>query len=176
MGLSVKLMNDLSDGVKGQRNLITDVAGVKVGQVTIDDGDVHSGVTAILSHPGNLFRHKVPAASCVLNGFGKSVGLVQIDELGTIETPSFETVHDLAIPGSTLLSFPSRTKPSSTLFKTLKVPTAVVFDGSTVVSSESVEVLIVLLASPDFWPQPAIINAMLATPASAATPRDKCMI
>lgn len=87
MGLSVKLLNDVSDGVKGKRNLITDVAGVQVGQVTVDQGDVHSGVTAILPHPGNLFRHKVPAASCVINGFGKSVGLVQIDELGTIETP-----------------------------------------------------------------------------------------
>lgn len=87
MGFSVKLMNDVSDGVKGKRNLITDVAGVKVGQVTIDQDDVHSGVTAIVPHPGNVFRHKVPAASCVINGFGKSVGLVQIDELGTIETP-----------------------------------------------------------------------------------------
>lgn len=87
MGLSVKLLNDVSDGVKGKRNLITDVTGVQVGQVTVDQGDVHSGVTAILPHPGNLFRHKVPAASCVINGFGKSVGLVQIDELGTIETP-----------------------------------------------------------------------------------------
>lgn len=87
MGLSVKLMNDISDGVKGERNLITDVAGVKVGQVTIDQNDVHSGVTAIIPHPGNMFRHKVTAASCVINGFGKSVGMVQIDELGTIETP-----------------------------------------------------------------------------------------
>lgn len=91
MGLSVKLMNDLSDGVKGKQNLITDVAGVKVGQVTVDEDDVHSGVTAILPHTGNLFRRKVPAASCVINGFGKSVGLVQIDELGTIETPIIMT-------------------------------------------------------------------------------------
>lgn len=91
MGLAVKLMNDLSDGVRGKRNLITDVAGVKVGQVTVDEDDVHSGVTAILPHTGNLFRHKVPAASCVINGFGKSVGLVQIDELGTIETPIIMT-------------------------------------------------------------------------------------
>lgn len=87
MGLSVKLINDLSDGTKGHNNLITDVAGVKVGQITIDEGDVHTGVTAILPHQGNIFREKVPAASYVINGFGKSVGLVQIDELGTIETP-----------------------------------------------------------------------------------------
>ncbi|EHO45887.1 DmpA family aminopeptidase [Lentilactobacillus kisonensis] len=87
MGLSAKLLNDVSDGKKGSKNLITDVPGVKVGQVTVDKDDVHSGVTAILPHTHNLFRNKVPAASYVINGFGKSVGLVQIDELGTIETP-----------------------------------------------------------------------------------------
>ncbi|MCV3296183.1 P1 family peptidase [Oenococcus kitaharae] len=87
MGLSVNLVNDLSDGIKGPKNLITDVAGVKVGQINHDEGDFHSGVTAIFPHSGNLFREKVPAASYVINGFGKSVGLIQIDELGTIETP-----------------------------------------------------------------------------------------
>ncbi|GAY72779.1 D-aminopeptidase [Lentilactobacillus kosonis] len=87
MGLSKALFNDLSEGIKGPKNLITDVSGVKVGHVTIDDGKVHSGVTAIIPGTGNLFRDKLPAGSCVLNGFGKSVGLVQIDELGTLETP-----------------------------------------------------------------------------------------
>lgn len=87
MGLNVKLLNDVSDGLKGAKNLITDIPGVKVGQVTVDDQDVHSGVTAIFPHSHNLFRNKVPAASYVINGFGKSVGLIQIDELGTIETP-----------------------------------------------------------------------------------------
>ncbi|GHP13039.1 aminopeptidase [Lentilactobacillus fungorum] len=87
MGLTVKLFNDVSEGVKGAKNLITDVNGVLVGQTTVDDGDVHSGVTAIWPHQRGLFKNKVPAASYVINGFGKSVGLVQIDELGTIETP-----------------------------------------------------------------------------------------
>jgi D-aminopeptidase len=48
---------------------------------------VNTGVTAVLPHSGNMFRRKVMAASHVINGFGKSAGLVQIDELGTIETP-----------------------------------------------------------------------------------------
>ncbi len=87
MGLSVKLFNDLSDGVKGKLNLITDVPGVKVGQTTINEGKIHTGVTTIFPHQGNLFRQKVPAGCQVINGFGKSVGLVQINELGTIETP-----------------------------------------------------------------------------------------
>ena len=72
---------------KGSLNLITDVPGVKVGHVTLEDTDVKTGVTAILPHQGNLFKQKVTAASYVMNGFGKSIGLVQIDELGTLETP-----------------------------------------------------------------------------------------
>ena len=78
---------------KGELNLITDVPGVKVGQVTITDSEknVHTGVTAILPREGNIFRNKVLAGTSVINGFGKSVGLVQIDELGTIETPIIMT-------------------------------------------------------------------------------------
>ncbi len=71
----------------GALNAITDVAGVRVGHLTLRDGDINTGVTAILPHGGNLFRSKVRAASEVINGFGKTVGLVQLDELGTLETP-----------------------------------------------------------------------------------------
>lgn len=74
---------------KGKNNLITDVPGVTVGQITLENSaeHIHTGVTAILPHGGNIFREKVTAASTVINGFGKTTGLVQIDELGTIETP-----------------------------------------------------------------------------------------
>ncbi len=71
----------------GQRNLITDVTGIKVGHVTKKDGDINTGVTAVLPHDGNIFKEKVLAGVSVINGFGKSVGLVQVEELGTIETP-----------------------------------------------------------------------------------------
>lgn len=72
----------------GALNAITDVAGVKVGQVTIVRGDhVHTGVTAVLPHGGNLFQDKVPAGFFVANAFGKFVGSTQIEELGEIETP-----------------------------------------------------------------------------------------
>lgn len=78
--------------LRGQRNTITDVPGVKVGHVTLEqvlqNGDsVCTGVTAILPHSGNVFEQKVPAASFVLNGFGKTAGLIQIEELGVIESP-----------------------------------------------------------------------------------------
>jgi len=72
----------------GPLNAITDVGGVLVGQTTVVRGaDVHSGVTAILPHGGNLFREKVPGAVFVGNAFGKLAGSTQVEELGEIETP-----------------------------------------------------------------------------------------
>lgn len=77
---------------KGKLNSIADVAGVAVGHTTLDEclseqDAVCTGVTAILPHTGNWFEEKVPAASFVLNGFGKTAGLVQVDELGVLESP-----------------------------------------------------------------------------------------
>ena len=71
----------------GPRCSITDVPGVRVGHRTLRHGDLRTGVTAVIPHGGNLFRDKPVAAAHVLNGFGKSAGLVQVEELGTIETP-----------------------------------------------------------------------------------------
>ena len=72
----------------GKFNAITDVPGVKVGHVTIIEGDdVRTGVTAIVPHDGNVFRKKCPAAIYAGNGFGKLTGVTQIRELGNIETP-----------------------------------------------------------------------------------------
>lgn len=72
----------------GHYNAITDVAGVRVGQVTLAEGDsVRTGVTAILPHPGNAYRSRVPAAVHVGNGFGKFIGSTQVNELGELETP-----------------------------------------------------------------------------------------
>jgi len=80
----------------GRWNAITDVPGVLVGHSTIirgegplvvGQGPVRTGVTAILPHAHNVFRHKVKAAVHVINGFGKSAGLSQVEELGNMETP-----------------------------------------------------------------------------------------
>jgi len=72
---------------KGVNNLITDVPGVKVGHWTCKDGDHQTGVTVVIPGENNPFISKLTAAAFVLNGFGKSQGLVQIEELGTLETP-----------------------------------------------------------------------------------------
>jgi D-aminopeptidase len=72
----------------GPLNAITDVRGVRVGHTTVDDGEeLHTGVTAVLPHGGNLFQEKVAGAVFVGNAFGKLAGSTQVQELGTIETP-----------------------------------------------------------------------------------------
>jgi D-aminopeptidase len=72
----------------GAMNAITDVPGVRVGQVTLHTGhNVRTGITAILPHGGNLYRDRVPAALHVGNGFGKLLGATQLRELGELETP-----------------------------------------------------------------------------------------
>ena len=71
----------------GPRNAVSDVPGVTVGHCTLSAGPVQTGVTAVLPHPGNLFREKLPAGCAVFNGFGKTTGLLQLRELGTLETP-----------------------------------------------------------------------------------------
>ncbi len=71
----------------GPLDAIADVAGVTVGHATLADGAVQTGVTVIHPHALDPYRNKVPAGAAVINGFGKSVGLVQLEELGQLETP-----------------------------------------------------------------------------------------
>ena len=80
----------------GRYNAITDVPGVRVGQVTLIAGEgalqpgigpVRTGVTAIVPHEGNLFTEQVAAAVHTINGFGKVTGFEQVRELGRLEAP-----------------------------------------------------------------------------------------
>ncbi len=89
----------------GKKNCITDVSNIKVGQVTLkknleNNEAICSGITAILPHSGNLFQDKVPAAHYVINGFGKTTGLVQVEELGVIEAPILLT-NTFGVPAAT---------------------------------------------------------------------------
>ena len=72
---------------RGPLNKITDVSGVRVGHSTIQSALYQTGCTVILPSEQNVFTHKLIAASFVHNGYGKTCGTVQIDELGTLETP-----------------------------------------------------------------------------------------
>ena len=87
MGIESKWNIKIGKMETGPRNKISDVEGVTAGHCTLADGSVQTGVTAILHHQGNIFRDKVMAACHVINGFGKTAGLVQIEEMGCIETP-----------------------------------------------------------------------------------------
>jgi D-aminopeptidase len=71
----------------GARDSIADVDGVAVGHVTLADGPVQTGVTVLRPHPGDPYRYPVAAAAVVINGFGKTTGLVQLNELGVLESP-----------------------------------------------------------------------------------------
>lgn len=91
-GIKIGILNP------GRYNAITDVSGVKVGHVTLIEGDsVNTGVTAILPYSGNIFQNKVPAGIFIGNGFGKLTGYSQVEELGNIETPIILT-NTLSVP------------------------------------------------------------------------------
>lgn len=76
-----------SDLPCGAHNRISDVDGVRIGHVTVSDGGIQTGITAVIPACGNLFAHPLPCGVAVLNGFGKSTGLMQVQELGRLETP-----------------------------------------------------------------------------------------
>lgn len=72
----------------GPINAITDVEGVRVGHETIIRGEsINTGVTVVMPPGDNIFRQKLPAAIVVGNGFGKLIGLSQVEELGELESP-----------------------------------------------------------------------------------------
>lgn len=80
----------------GPNNAITDVAGVRVGHVTLEEGSgelkpgqgpVRTGVTGIIPADGDIWYEKCPAGSFVLNGNGEATGLMWLNESGTLETP-----------------------------------------------------------------------------------------
>ena len=92
MGLPAEAGFDLHSVFQtGERDLISDVPGVTVGHATRHGDKAHTGVTAVLPHQGDWFHDKVIAGCRVINGFGKTAGLMQIDELGTLETPILMT-------------------------------------------------------------------------------------
>lgn len=79
----------------GPLNAITDVAGVKVGHVTLIRGEgpldpgrgpVRTGVTVIVPRD-DVWHRKVPAGAFVLNGTGEVTGLAWVLESGFLEYP-----------------------------------------------------------------------------------------
>ena len=72
---------------KGKSNTISDVSGVTIGHLTLNNDTIQTGVTIINPTKDNIFQNKLIAANYIINGFGKTTGLLQIDELGVLESP-----------------------------------------------------------------------------------------
>jgi len=114
----------------GPLNAITDVAGVLVGHASIRGDRLATGVTAVLPHGRNLYQEKVTAAVAVLNGYGKSLGLMQIEELGTMETPVLIT-STLNVPraADALLTYMMAQDPVIGVAETVNPVVLECFDG-----------------------------------------------
>jgi D-aminopeptidase len=114
----------------GPSNAIVDVPGVRVGHATLRGDRLRTGVTAILPHGRNLYREKVTAATAVLNGYGKSCGLMQVDELGTVETPILLT-STLNVPraADALISYMLTQDPVIGISETVNPVVLECFDG-----------------------------------------------
>ena len=59
----------------GPLDKISDVPGVTVGHCTVDTQTQKTGVTVVMPCADDMFAQKLPAAACVLNGFGKTAGV-----------------------------------------------------------------------------------------------------
>jgi len=97
MALSLPHIGSLPSGA---HDALSDVGQITVGHTTLtaeNDPGLQTGITVVCPHAGDMFCHKVPAAVSVINGFGKSVGLVQLQELGQLETPIALT-NTFAVP------------------------------------------------------------------------------
>jgi D-aminopeptidase len=114
----------------GPLNAITDVPGVRIGHASVRRDALRTGVTAVLPHGGNLYRDKVTAAAAVLNGYGKSVGLMQIEELGTIETPILLTsTLNVSRVADALVSYMLTQDPAIGVSETVNPVVLECFDG-----------------------------------------------
>lgn len=74
-------------GTPGPLNAITDVPGTQVGCVTLDEGDVHTGVTAVLPLGRERIDSAIPAGWFSLNGNGEMTGTTWISETGSLNSP-----------------------------------------------------------------------------------------
>ena len=72
----------------GERNAITDVAGVRVGHCTLVEGaDIRTGVTVVFPHEGAAWDEPLFAGAHRLNGNGELTGLEWVRESGMLHSP-----------------------------------------------------------------------------------------
>lgn len=125
----------------GRYNAITDVRGVRVGQVTLWSGEgrlrpgrgpVRTGVTVIIPADGDLWRSKLAAGSFVLNGNGEAMGLMWLAESGVLETPvAFTNTLSVGAVQKALVDMMLETHPAIGVTDDTLTPVVMECDDST---------------------------------------------
>ena len=101
----------------GAYNAITDVSGVKVGHVTLNEGNsIRTGVTAVIPRD-NIWKNRLFGASYAIHGNGETTGMARINQAGWIESPimltntlSVGAVHD-GVVRHTIKHYPDDHEP-----------------------------------------------------------------
>lgn len=103
----------IGDLEPGPLDAITDVAGVKVGHVTLIEGDgalrvghgpIRTGVSVIVPHDGSVWTEPLFAGAHVLNGNGELTGLEWIRESGMLMSPiALTNTHSVGVVRDALI-------------------------------------------------------------------------
>ncbi len=106
----------------GERNAITDVAGVSVGHATLIAGDgrlvagegpVRTGVTVVVPHAGEIGSEPLFAGTHTLNGNGELTGLEWVREAGMLTTPiGLTNTHSVGVVRDALVAASIRGAPA----------------------------------------------------------------
>jgi D-aminopeptidase len=94
------------DAPPGPLDAITDVAGVKVGSVTLVEGNaIRTGVTVILPGDADPGDNQLFAGSHTLNGNGELTGLEWVRESGRLTTPiALTNTHSVGVVRDALVA------------------------------------------------------------------------
>ncbi|MGH2478820.1 MAG: P1 family peptidase, partial [Ktedonobacteraceae bacterium] len=117
----------------GAHNAITDVPGVRVGSTTLIDErrspPIHTGVTVILPHEGNIWTEPLFAGCHRLNGNGEMTGLEWIRESGMLTSPiALTNTHSVGVVRDALVADAIARHQPDDLFWALPV-VAETYDG-----------------------------------------------
>lgn len=120
----------IGTGTPGPENAITDVAGLRVGHVTLVEGDgrlrvgsgpVRTGVTVVVPHEG-VGRSLLFAGCHRLNGNGELTGLEWVRESGHLTTPiALTNTHSVGVVRDALVAAEISRRPEGEIFWSLPV-------------------------------------------------------
>lgn len=81
----------VGDHPTGPLNAITDVKNVRVGHVTVMDGDVNTGVTVVMPHEKNAARGHTFYGSHIHGCHSEMTGIQVLEDFGLMSSPIFLT-------------------------------------------------------------------------------------